>query len=246
MNYVIFGGASAIAQACATLWANKHARFVLIDRSQDRLNIVADHLRARGTSHVETIATDLSDIASHGSLIEQILAATHKKPTTYLFAYGTLGDQKASEASFTVAHQELTTNFVSVASLLTHITTAAPDTPSTLAVISSVAGDRGRASNYVYGTAKGALTIWLAGLRNRLTKEKSPIHVLTIKPGFVDTPMTAEFKKGLLWVPPETVAKDITHAIRKQKDVIYTPWFWFGIMWVIKAIPERIFKKMGL
>lgn len=246
MNYVIFGGASAIAQACTHIWANKHARFVLLDRSEDRLTIVADDLRAKGANHVQILAADLSDIASHENLVKEIHQKTAGKPTTYLFAYGTLGDQKASEASFATANQELTTNFTSVVSLISHIVNAAPDVPATLAVISSVAGDRGRGSNYVYGTAKGALTIWLAGLRNRLTREQSPIHVLTIKPGFVDTPMTASFKKGLLWVPPSTVAKDIAHAVRKQKDVIYTPWFWRGIMWIIRAIPERIFKTLGL
>jgi short-subunit dehydrogenase len=114
-----------------------------------------------------------------------------------------------------------------------------------IAVISSVAGDRGRQSNYVYGTAKGAVTIFLQGLRNRL--HKSGVQVLTIKPGFVDTPMTAGiYKKGPLWAAPEAIARSIQSGIEKRRDVIYTPLFWMGIMSIIKAIPEWIFKKLKL
>ena len=109
-----------------------------------------------------------------------------------------------------------------------------------IAVIGSVAGDRGRQSNYVYGTAKGALSIFLQGLRNRL--HKSGVQVLTIKPGFVDTPMTAAFPKGPLWATPEKVAQDIDKAIEKKKDVLYTPGFWMLIMQIIKSVPEKIFK----
>jgi decaprenylphospho-beta-D-erythro-pentofuranosid-2-ulose 2-reductase len=114
----------------------------------------------------------------------------------------------------------------------------------TIAVISSVAGDRGRKSNYVYGSAKGGLTIFLQGLRNALSG--SGVHVLTIKPGFVDTPMTNDFTKGLLWAKPEKVAKDIKRAIDKKKNIIYTPWFWRWIMLIIRLIPESVFKKMNL
>jgi len=113
-----------------------------------------------------------------------------------------------------------------------------------IAVISSVAGDRGRQSNYIYGTAKGALTIFLQGLRNRL--HKSGVHVLTIKPGFVDTPMTSEFKKGLLGVGPESIAKGSHRAIARKKNVVYLPWFWRGVMALIKAVPERIFCRLAL
>jgi len=114
----------------------------------------------------------------------------------------------------------------------------------TLAVIGSVAGDRGRQSNYVYGTAKGALAIFLQGLRNRL--HPAGVRVLTVKPGFVDTPMTASFKKGPLWAAPEAVAAAIVAAVERGRDVIYTPWFWWGIMTLIKLVPERVFKKLKL
>jgi short-subunit dehydrogenase len=114
----------------------------------------------------------------------------------------------------------------------------------TLAAISSVAGDRGRQSNYIYGTTKAALSTFLQGLRNRLSSKN--VHVLTIKPGFVDTPMTAHLKRGLLFATPEKVAQDIIRAIAGKKSVLYTPWFWRWIMLAIKMIPETIFRKLRL
>jgi hypothetical protein len=107
-----------------------------------------------------------------------------------------------------------------------------------------VAGDRGRQSNYVYGAAKSMVSTFLQGLRNRLNGRG--VHVLDIKPGFVDTPMTAEFKKGALWATPDQVAKAIVRAIKKRQNTLYTPFFWAGIMWIIRMIPEFIFKKLKL
>jgi len=114
----------------------------------------------------------------------------------------------------------------------------------TIAVITSVAGDRGRQSNYVYGSAKGMVSTFLQGLRNRLYR--AGINILDIKPGFVDTPMTIDFKKGPLWVSPEKIAEGIVEAIDKQKTEVYLPWFWKFIMLIIKLIPESIFRKMKL
>jgi short-subunit dehydrogenase len=112
-------------------------------------------------------------------------------------------------------------------------------------VISSVAGDRGRQSNYVYGTAKGAVSIFLQGLRQRL--HKSGVQVLTVKPGFVDTPMTAGFdKKGPLWVGPEVIARCICVGVEKRRDVVYAPWFWWGVMGLILAVPEWVFKRLRM
>jgi len=113
-----------------------------------------------------------------------------------------------------------------------------------LAVISSVAGDRGRQSNYVYGAAKGMVSLFLQGLRNRLSKKN--VQVLTIKPGFVDTPMTAAFTKGALWAKPEAVARGIVKAVDKRRDEVYLPGFWRLIMLLIRHIPESLFKKLSL
>jgi short-subunit dehydrogenase len=113
-----------------------------------------------------------------------------------------------------------------------------------IAAIGSVAGDRGRQSNYVYGAAKGGLDILLEGLRHRLAPKG--VAVVTIKPGFVDTPMTASFPKGPLWAKPEKVAVDIRRAIDKRRPVTYTPGFWCLIMLVIKSVPRAIFYKTKL
>lgn len=250
---VIFGAASAIAQATAKELLSKNPHYILLDRDQEKLHIVAQDLKTRDASQVNTIATDLSDTTKHIELWNQIKSIS--MPDTVLIAYGTLGDQKASEKDWHIAEKELMTNFMSVASLLTLVANdfqkaseaqeanAAKETHSIIA-ISSVAGDRGRKSNYIYGSAKGALSIFLAGLRNRLSSHN--VNVITIKPGFVDTPMTASFKKGLLWAKPEAIAKDIVSAIQKKRAVVYTPWFWRYIMIIIRLIPESIFKKMWL
>ncbi|EQD69946.1 short-chain dehydrogenase/reductase sdr [mine drainage metagenome] len=162
-----------------------------------------------------------------------------------LIAHGTLSNQRACEASFEECMKELETNCFSVLSLLTHAANIFEAQRSgTIAVIGSVAGDRGRQSNYVYGTAKAAVATFLQGLRNRL--HPVGVQVLTIKPGFVDTPMTAHFKKGLLWASPELISAGIYRSIRKKKDVVYIPWFWRWILFGIKMLPESLFKKMKL
>lgn len=240
---IIFGAASAIAQATARIWVKEKPTFVLIDKDEAKLKIVADDLKVRGAAATHTIAANLSQTDNHQVLWQQIKSSG--QPNTVFIAYGTLGNQQASQADFAVAQQELQTNFLSVVSLLTHIANDFEQQQSgTIAVISSVAGDRGRQSNYIYGSAKGALSILLAGLRNRLTKKG--VTVITIKPGFVDTPMTASFKKGLLWVSPETIAAGIVRAVAKKKSVVYLPWFWRYIMVGIKLIPERIFQNLWL
>jgi short-subunit dehydrogenase len=114
----------------------------------------------------------------------------------------------------------------------------------TLAVISSVAGDRGRQSNYLYGSAKAAVTAFASGLRQRLTKVG--VNVLTIKPGFVDTPMTRDFKKGALWATPEGIARGIVRATDRGRSVVYLPWFWLPIMLIIRHVPEFVFKRAKL
>jgi len=162
-----------------------------------------------------------------------------------LIAYGVLGDQKACEQDFVVTEHLLRTNFLSVVSLLTLLDRFERQRYGCIAVITSVAGDRGRQSNYVYGTAKGAISVFLQGLRNRL--HSANVCVLNIKPGFVDTPMTAGIaRKGFLWAQPETIAQGIYQAIEKRKSTVYLPGFWRLIMLVLRHIPESIFKRLKL
>jgi short-subunit dehydrogenase len=162
-----------------------------------------------------------------------------------LIAYGTLSDQKACEGSAQLTVQELTTNAISIAALLTLVAQQFERRKSgTIAVISSVAGERGRASNYVYGSAKALVTAFTSGMRQRLSK--SGVAVITIKPGFVDTPMTAAFPKGPLWAKPQTVAAGIVRAMDRSAAVVYLPFFWRPLMAVIRAIPERLFGRLTL
>ena len=243
-NILILGATSAIAEKLAQRYAKQGHRFYLVARNQARLEHIAADLKVRGAEDVSTQSLDLSDNKQHPDFIKSV---TNKlaRIDIVVIAYGSLGNQPQCEASVETTMAELNTNCLSVISLLTLLANTMEQQGSgCIAVISSVAGDRGRQSNYVYGTAKGALSIFLQGLRNRL--DKKGVHVLTIKPGFVDTPMTVEFKKGLLWVSPEVIAKGIESAISKKKDVVYLPFFWRYIMLIIKSIPEKTFKRMSL
>lgn len=240
----IFGATSAIAQATAKLYAAEGARLFLVARDPDKLAAVAQDLDVRGAAAVGTMAADLADLSGNGGVVERALAFLQHIDIA-LVAHGVLGDQRAVERDFDAIQKLLRVNFASAISLLVPVANAMEERGSgTIAVISSVAGDRGRQSNYIYGTAKAALNVYLQGLRHRLAP--TGVHVVTIKPGFVDTPMTAHLPKGPLFVGPDVVARGIRAAITKRKNEVYLPFFWRGIMAIIKAIPEPLFKRSKL
>jgi short-subunit dehydrogenase len=241
---LIIGATSAIAEACAKRFAAQGHRLFLLARNSTRLESLAQDLRVRGATEVHCASFEANALETHQALLEQVKTELNGLDRV-LIAHGTLSDQQACEQSVELTLQELQTNALSVIALLTLLANHfEQQRHGNIAVIGSVAGDRGRQSNYIYGTAKGALSIFLQGLRNRL--HKSGVQVLTIKPGFVDTPMTAAFPKGPLWATPEKVALDIDKAIEKNKDVLYTPGFWILIMLIIKSVPETIFKRLSL
>ena len=243
-NILIIGATSAIAQAVARRFAAEGATLFLVARDPEKLSAVAEDLRARGAPRVDTAVLDALDYDQHLAVIQHAVERQGRMDVV-LIAHGTLPDQKACQASFEHTRREFETNALSVMSLLTHVANYFErEKRGTIAVIASVAGDRGRQSNYVYGAAKGAVSLFVQGLRNRLAP--AGVHVLTIKPGFVDTPMTSEFKKGFLWAQPDRVARDIQRAIEKKKDIAYVPPFWRYIMLVIGAIPEFVFKRLRL
>ncbi|AOS81070.1 MULTISPECIES: SDR family oxidoreductase [Hydrogenophaga] len=244
-NILIIGATSAIAKATARRWACEGHALCLVGRDMDHLREIADDLRVRGAQSVECAALDVNDLARHAEVIDAAIGALGRLDVA-LIGHGTLGDQKACEQDVQIALQELNTNAISVISLLTHLANRfEAQQHGSIVVLGSVAGDRGRQSNYVYGTAKGAVATFLQGMRNRL--HKSGVQVLTVKPGFVDTPMTAAFdKKGPLWSSPDVIAQGILRGIAKRRDVVYAPWYWWGVMLVIRSIPERIFKKLSL
>ena len=241
---LIIGATSAIAEACAKRFAAQGHSLYLLARNSSKLESLTQDLRVRGATAVHCASFEANALETHQTLLEQVKTELNGLDRV-LIAHGTLSDQQACEQSVELTLQELQTNALSVIALLTLLANHfEQQRHGSIAVIGSVAGDRGRQSNYIYGTAKGALGIFLQGLRNRL--HKSGVQVLTIKPGFVDTPMTAAFPKGPLWATPEKVAQDIDKAIEKNKDVLYTPGFWLLIMLIIKSIPEKLFKRLSL
>ena len=240
---LIVGATSAIAEAVARLLAAQGDYLYLVGRRNEALEAIATDLRVRGAVRVQTETLDINTTERHEALLEHAAAALDGLDTV-LVAHGTLSAQAACQQSVALTFQELHTNVLSVIALLTLVSNSFENQRTgTIVVISSVAGDRGRQSNYVYGTAKAAISTFLSGLRQRLYK--TGVRVLTIKPGFVDTPMTRSFAKNVLWAKPEQVAHDIIRAIDRGQDVIYTPKFWRLIMWVIQSIPERVFKSLS-
>jgi decaprenylphospho-beta-D-erythro-pentofuranosid-2-ulose 2-reductase len=244
-NIVIIGATSAIASTCAREWLSPQARFVLVARHAERLQQVADDLRARGAAHVSCVPLDIDRLDEHEAVVQQCVE-TLGTLDIVLVAPGTLPDQRACETDVALAVREFTTNATSVIALLTrYANVLETQRGGTLAVISSVAGERGRPSNYLYGSAKAALSTFCEGLRVRLRRVGA--RVVTIKPGFVATPMTAGLPlPGPLVATPEQVARDIARAVARGRDVLYTPWFWAPIMLIIRSIPKRIFNRLSL
>jgi short-subunit dehydrogenase len=240
---VILGATSKMAQEVARIAAKEGREILLVARNEERLEAVSGDLLARGALRVESVTCDFADSAGHEAVwshIEQVMPEF----SSVLLAYGTLGDQARAEHSVAYALRELNTNFISAASLLSYAAASLERRKSgVLAVITSVAGDRARRSNYVYGSAKGALTLFVQGLRARLFA--SGVRVLTIKPGPVDTPMIAHMKKSLLTASPKSVAASIYREMEEgSAEVIYVPAYWRAIMAVIRAIPEGVGKKL--
>lgn len=241
---LIIGATSAIAEATARIWAQRGDELFLVARNQERLNLMTKDLKVRGAPKVHGYCMDANKFDQHLPMLDRAYEALGTIDIV-LIAHGTLSSQKECEQSVESAMQEIKTNALSAIALLTHLANRFEIQGSgVIAVISSVAGDRGRASNYVYGSAKAMVTTFTSGLRQRLYK--SGVSVVTIKPGFVDTPMTAEFKKGLLWAKPESVSKKIVVACDLKNGDFYTPSFWWGVMKIVNLIPDALFKKIRL
>jgi short-subunit dehydrogenase len=242
---LVIGATSAIAAATARRYAARGAQLFLVARDAARLDIVAADLRVRGATRVDTLAADLLDYDGHAGMVAAALDACQTLDVV-LIAHGVLPEQEAVEATPASALQSLHTNLLSVMSVALEL--RAPllaQGSGTLAVISSVAGDRGRQSNYVYGAAKGGLDTFLQGFRNRMWA--AGVNVVTIKPGFVATPMTRHLSSGgILWSQPDAVAAGIVRAVERRAAVVYLPRYWALIMWVVRMIPEFIFKRLRL
>lgn len=245
MNIVIFGATSKIAMETARYFARQGDRLFLVGLEKERLEVVAGDLTVLGAQNCETLVADLADLNKHPQLLDTILNKMEVIDKV-LIAHGTLPDQERCQTDWKYAMRHLMINGQSVISLATLLADVFEKQGfGTMAAISSVAGDRGRKSNYLYGTAKGSISIFFEGLRNRFGLGQ--IKIITVKPGFVDTPMTAHLPKNGLFASPQKVAEDIFNAMQKGRpEVLYTPWFWRFIMLVIRHIPGFIFKRLNL
>ncbi|MCE9670638.1 SDR family oxidoreductase [Myxococcus stipitatus] len=241
---LVLGATSAIAQATVRLLAARGASLYLVGRNAENLEAVAKDAATRGAAKVDSQAVDLNTFDAHEALVDGAFQSLGGLDGVVL-AHGVLGDQVEAQRSWAATEAVLRTNFLSAVSLLTVLANRfEAQKAGTLVVISSVAGDRGRQSNYVYGASKGALNVFLQGLRNRLAK--SNVAVVTVKPGFVDTPMTAHLPKNKLFASPEKVARGLLRAADSRKNEVYVPGIWALIMLIIRSIPESVFKKLKL
>ncbi|MBI5068444.1 MAG: SDR family oxidoreductase [Deltaproteobacteria bacterium] len=241
---LVLGATSAMAQACARLWAGRGASLLLVGRNPDRLEAVAADLRVRGAARVETLAADLAPLEGQGALLDQAWARLGA-PDVVLLAQGLLADSDACEASAELTARVLQLDFTATALLAQEAALRlARRGAGTVVAISSVAGDRGRQSNYAYGAAKGGLSLFLEGLRNRMFRQG--VRILTVKPGFVDSPMTAHLRRNALFASPETVGRAVVRAVDRGRDRIYVPGFWLPVMLVVRHVPGWIWKRLRL
>lgn len=238
---LILGAASDIGRALARRYADSGASMILAARSVDRLAADASDLRIRYKVPVSLVEFDATS-PDPAAFFDRIDGT----PRTVISVVGLLGDQARAETYHHVATLAMETNYVGPARVLNEAALRMDRSGGGCIIgISSVAGDRGRASNYMYGSAKAGFTAFLSGLRNRLAKRG--IHVITVKPGYVDTRMTAGMKlPRLLTAQPDEVARHVFRAQVRKRDVIYVRPIWFFIMVVIRSIPEVIFKRLSL
>jgi decaprenylphospho-beta-D-erythro-pentofuranosid-2-ulose 2-reductase len=239
---LIVGATSAIAEATAREFAVRGDALFLAARNPELLQTIADDLRLRGATISGTALIDVRELETLPALIATGVESLGGLDQA-LIAHGTLSDQSQCEDSIEALREEFTVNALSVMVLCLALARVfAAQGAGVLAVISSVAGDRGRQSNYAYGAAKASVSAFLSGLRQKLYSRG--VRVVTIKPGFVDTPMTEAFAKGLMWAKPARVAHDIRRAMDRGSPTIYTPWFWRGIMLVVRSVPESLFRRL--
>lgn len=244
---LILGATSGIARALAHRLARDGRSLLLAGRNRDEMARMSADLTLRYGIQADVIEFDALEYSSHATFFESCIVRTAGRLTGVFVCYGEMFPQLTAETSLECLRRTIDVNFTSAASILSLVASYLEERRSGfIGVITSVAGDRGRQSNYVYGAAKAGLAVLTQGLRNRLFK--SGVHVLTIKPGFVATRMTAGLlnPNSPLVARPEQVANDIVRALNRRRPVVYTPWFWWYIMVIICAIPERIFQRMKL
>lgn len=243
-RWLVFGATSAMAQAVVREIATAGGALFLVARDAERLRHVADDARVRGARRVESTAADLDSIELHPGLFDRAFAALGTVDVV-LVAHGVLASAEECERSPSLTERVLVTDFVGRALLAQGAALRlAAQGSGTVVGISSVAGDRARPSNYQYGAAKAGFTAFLEGLRCRMAGRG--VTVVTVKPGFVDSPMTAHLAKGPLWAQPSAVARRILQAVAGRRSVVYAPRFWWAIMFVVRRLPRWLLVRLRL
>jgi len=241
---VILGATSAVARAAAAELARHGYSLVLGARAQDENDTIAADLRVRFNATVHALPFSAEDYDTHPAFLDTCRELLGDIDGVVL-CFGYLEQQTVAQQDFVVARRTVDVNYTAAVSILELFAKHFEERQAGfIAIVSSVAGDRGRQSNYIYGSSKAAVSAYAQGLRNRLYH--AGVNVITIKPGFIDTKMTFGLPNLLLVASPETVGRDIWNAIGKQKQIIYTPWFWRYIMLIVKTIPETIFKRLKM
>lgn len=241
---LIIGANSTIATAFCRLLAERGWRLYLVGRNSNALETLAADLRLRAAAQVSVALADLCELKQHPRLVADAWDQFAGFDLA-LLAHGSLASQTDCENNWDRQLAEIHTNQLSQQSLLTCLAQRFEAQGSgCLAAISSVAGDRGRASNYIYGAAKAGLSCYLKGLQQRLAP--AGVRVLDLRPGWVDTPMTAEFQKGLLWSSPERVASGMIRATEKGSGTVYLPFWWRPIMAIIRCLPDVVIGRLGI
>ncbi len=244
MKVLILGGYSGIAQKVGELLAAKGSSLFLVGRNSEKLEIVAKHFKVLGAKEVWVEQADLNNLENHKRIIGRAVNSL-KGLDLLLVCYGILPNQKELEQNPEKIIDNYFTNSISIIHFVSHIANFFESkNAGTIAVVTSVAGERGRKTNYFYGSAKACVDVFLDGLRHRLFNNN--VKVVTIKPGIVETAMTKDVENNILIAKPEVVATDIIRGIKKGKSIVYTPWYWKYIMFVLKILPNSIFKRLNI
>jgi decaprenylphospho-beta-D-erythro-pentofuranosid-2-ulose 2-reductase len=241
-NLLILGATSDLAQAIARRFAAEGWSLTLAARNMNVLEPVAGDLRVRSNSKVNMVQFDATDFENHASFYTSLKV----KPDAVICVFGYMGDQMLARTDFEEVQKTIQVNFTGAVSILNIVANDFEQRgKGSIIGISSVAGDRGRQSNYIYGSAKAGFTAYLSGLRNRLAK--CGVHVMTVKPGFCRTKMTENLQlPAALTAEPDQVAHAVFQGLDQKHNVVYTLWMWRWIMLIIRMIPEFIFKKLNM
>jgi decaprenylphospho-beta-D-erythro-pentofuranosid-2-ulose 2-reductase len=239
---LILGATSDMAIAIARKFASRKYNIQIAARNINHLSSIASDIRIRHQVECSTHAFDATDFDSHETFFNTLAP----QPDVTISVFGYLGENEKARVDWKESSAILHTNYTGAVSILNVVSNSYAEKKNGVIVgISSVAGERGRQSNYIYGSAKAGFTAYLSGLRNRMYREN--VHVVTVQPGFVYTRMTENLKlPPMLTAQPAEVGDAVYRAVAKRKNVIYVRWFWRWIMLIIKSIPEPVFKKFKL